>query len=232
MNPVVLEALHGEALAMVASVKRTRCGTSLMDGSAGIATYANYMREVYHYMHAGQSALVLAVERMLEQGRHVPLALLLQEKAVSTAGLDLRVLADLETLGFSRADVINSTPAPATQAYIAWSRFLALSDHPLGHFGDVYMLEYLAATCAGPVADGLARTGRIPGIRRALGFVRGRADAREGQVRTLAGALPPVEDPAEVDVILTSARATRLLYGGILSAVDGMSTMPARRARV
>ncbi|MGK9169780.1 hypothetical protein KXR53_25935 [Inquilinus limosus] len=230
MGAAFLEALHVEAVAMVAAVRQTRSARSLLDGTAGVATYANTLREAYHYQRVLPSTLALAAERMLDHGRYVPIALLLQEKAGEVAGLDLRILADLEVLGFSRADVVNSVPAPPTQAYVAWLRFLCRSDHPAGFLGIAYALEYLAATCAGAAADSLGQAGRIPGIRRALSFLRNRADAREGHVRTLAATLPELDDPAEIDSILTSARVTRMLYAGLLRAVDGMSSMPARRS--
>ncbi len=230
MGAAFLETLHVEAMTLVASVRRTRSASSLMDGSAGIATYANYLREAYHYLHATQSTLALAAERMVERGRHLPLALLLQEKAGEVTGLDFLALDDLEALGFSRADVITSIPAPATRAYIAWINFLGHGDHPSGYLGNAYVLEYLASVCAGPVADGLVRSARIPGIRKAVRLLRNRADTKEGYVRTLANALPPMDDPEEIDVILTSARVARLLYAGILTAIDGMSAMPARRS--
>ncbi|WP_225768217.1 iron-containing redox enzyme family protein [Inquilinus sp. Marseille-Q2685] len=230
MGATFFDVLHAEAVAMVVAVRQTRSARSLLDGSAGIATYANTLREAYHYQHALQPTLALAAERMLDHGRHMPLALLLQEKAGEVAGLDLRVLDDLEALGFSRADVITSTPAPPTQAWIAWFRFLGRSDHPAGFLGIAYLLEYLAATCAGAAVDGLLRTARIAGIRRAVGFLRNRVEAREGHVRTLAAALPALDDQAEIDAVLTSARVTRMLYAGMLRAVDGMSAMPARRA--
>ncbi|MFE0757954.1 iron-containing redox enzyme family protein [Inquilinus sp. NPDC058860] len=230
MGATFFDVLHAEAVAMVVAVRQTRSARSLLDGSAGIATYANTLREAYHYQHALQPTLALAAERMLDHGRHMPLALLLQEKAKEVAGLDLRLLDDLEALGFSRADVVTSMPAPPTQAWIAWFRFLGRSDHPAGFLGVAYLLEYLAATCAGAAVDGLLRTARIAGIRRALGFLRSRVEAREGHVRTLAAALPALDDQAEIDAVLTSARVTRTLYAGMLRAVDGMSAMPARRA--
>lgn len=230
MGGAFLETLHGEAVALVAAVRQTRTARSLLDGSAGIATYANTLRETFHYQHALQPALALAAERMLERGRHIPLALLLQEKAGEVAGLDQRILADLEVLGFSRADVATSVPAPPTCATIAWCRFLSRSDHPAGFLGVAYLLEYLAAACAGAAVDSLTQAGRIPGIRRALGFLRSRVDAREGYVRTLVSSLPELDDPDTVDAILTSARVIRTAYAGILRAVDGMSAMPARRA--
>src|SRR5688500_15594240 len=108
MGATFFDVLHAEAVAMVVAVRQTRSARSLLDGSAGIATYANTLREAYHYQHALQPALALAAERMLDQGRHMPLALLLQEKARDVAGLDLRVLDDLDALGFSRADVVTS----------------------------------------------------------------------------------------------------------------------------
>ncbi|TSD90262.1 iron-containing redox enzyme family protein [Mycobacterium sp. KBS0706] len=229
MGATFFDVLHAEAVAMVVAVRQTRSARSLLDGSAGIATYANTLREAYHCQHAMQPTLALAAERMLDHGRHMPLALLLQEKAREVAGLDLRVLDDLEALGFSRADVVTSIPAPPTQAWICWLRFLGRSDHPAGFLGIAYLLEYLAATCAGTAVDGLLRTARIAGIRRALSFLRNRVEAREGHVRTLAAALPALDDPAEIDAVLTSARVTRMLYAGMLRAVDGMSAMPARR---
>jgi pyrroloquinoline quinone (PQQ) biosynthesis protein C len=230
MGATFFDVLHAEAVAMVVAVRQIRSARSLIDGSAGIATYANALRETYHYQHALQPTLAQAAERMLDHGRHMPLALLLQEKAREVAGLDLRVLDDLEALGFSRADVAASMPAPATQAWIAWFRFLGRGDHPAGFLGVAYLLEYLAATCAGMAVDGLLRTGRIAGIRRAVGFLRSRVEAREGHVRTLAVALPALDDPAEIDAILTSARVTRMLYAGMLRAVDATSAMPARSA--
>lgn len=232
MTMAFLESLHVEALALVAATKQTRCLSSLMDGTAGIGTYANYLREAYHTLHWTPPTLALAAERMLQLGRHVPLALLLREKAGAAARHDLWALADLDALGFSRADVITSTPAPATQAYIAWVKFLGRSDHPAGYLGTAYVLEYLSAICAGPVADALVRAGRIPDIRKAVRFLRGRVDAKEGHVRTLTEALPPFDDADDIDVILTSARVTRLLHIGILTAVDSMSAMPARRSPV
>ena len=45
MGATFFDVLHAEAVAMVVEVRQTRSARSLLDGSAGIATYANTLRE-------------------------------------------------------------------------------------------------------------------------------------------------------------------------------------------
>jgi pyrroloquinoline quinone (PQQ) biosynthesis protein C len=216
----LITRLRDEAAATIAAVDASRCIGACLDGTAELAQYASFLRETYHYVRWSHGTLAEAGRRMLALGRHETLGRLLSEKSGEEYGHEAWALADLEALGFDPAEIAGSIPSAATEAYVAWVRFLARSPYPSAYLGTAYVLESLSVARAGRAAAALVAAARIPNIDRAVTYLLGHADADGGHVETLEALLAPVEDEAEIDAIATSARTTRFLYAGILAAID------------
>ncbi len=103
----------------------------------------------------------------------------------------------------------------AVEAYVAWNRFTAEAGSPTAFLGTSYVLEALSASRAGVATRNLLKHSTIPGIHRAVTFLRGHSNADEGHVAELTTLLGSLNDAEECEAILLSAHTTRALYPGL-----------------
>ncbi len=92
---------------------------------------------------------------------------------------------------------------------------------PIALFGTAFVLEYLAATSAGGIVERLVKSGAIPGVERAVTFLRGHAASDGPHLSELIAALAPVADQEDREAILLSARTTAALYPRFFVAGQG-----------
>ncbi|AKJ02969.1 heme oxygenase-like protein [Archangium gephyra] len=225
MNTDLLTALENESRALIAQLDAHPKVRQLFEGTLDTEAYAHYLAQTYHYVRWTTPLLALAGQRMVVQGRHPALASLLLHKAKEETGHERWLLADLRHLGWSSAAVERTPRGVAVEAYVAWNRFTSEAGSPTAFLGTAYVLEALSASRAGAAARNLVERGGIPGIHRAVTFLRGHGDADEGHVSELATLLGSLTDPGECEALILSARMTRLLYPGLFE--EPRSVAPA-----
>ncbi|MFP2926315.1 iron-containing redox enzyme family protein [Pyxidicoccus sp. 3LG] len=212
MTTELIWKLEQEAQGLVRELDAHPEARSLFEGTADAERYAGYLVQTYHYVRWTAPLLGLAGRRMRRLGRHPMLAELLVQKSREESGHERWLLADLRALGWSQ-ERVEATPAcSAVRAYVSWNRFTAEAGMPTAFLGTAYMLEHLSVERAGLAAQRLVERDAIPGIRRAVTFLRGHAGADEGHVAELASVLSRLEDAEEQEALLLSARTTRALY--------------------
>jgi thiaminase len=215
MTMDLLTPLENEARELIHQLDAHPRVRQLFEGTLDAAAYAHYLVQTYHYVRWTTPLLALAGRRMAVRGRHPALASLLLHKAKEETGHERWLLADLRNLGWSSEAVEHAPRCAAVEAYVAWNRFTAEAGSPTAFLGTAYMLEALSASRAGASARNLVEHGAIPGIRRAVTFLRGHGDADEGHVAELATLLGALTAPEEQEALLLSARTTRALYPGL-----------------
>ncbi|WP_437955580.1 iron-containing redox enzyme family protein [Sorangium sp. So ce119] len=239
-----ITALDQEIDALLIRLDADPAARRLYDGSATAREYAAFLEQIYHYVRwtrplcaqAGTRLEARCIGRSSEassaDGRVILSALLLR-KAEEESGHERWALDDLAALGRDPEAVRRADPAPATQAYIAWSRYTAEAGAPEAFLGTAYVLEALSTRRAGDVAARLVARARIPGIEGAVRFLRGHADADEGHVRELAQLLATIPCPDAREAILLSARITRTLYPDMIAGAlaGAISQSPAATKR-
>ncbi len=212
-----VDALEQEGRALVQALDAHPDASRLFDGSIDVEGYAYYLTQTYHYVRWSMPMLEGAGKRLRRMGRFPQLAELLLQKADEERGHERWLLADLKNLGWSAERVEAAEQAPAVSAYIGWNLYTAKAGVPTAFLGTAYVLEYLSVVRAGLAAERLVARDAIPGIRRAVTFLRGHAGADEGHVEELASVLRTLEDPAEREAILLSATTTRALYPAVFA---------------
>jgi thiaminase len=208
----LIAALENESRELIRELDAHPRARQLFEGTVDAQTYAHYLVQTYHYVRWTTPLLALAGRRMMAQGKHPMLAGLLLQKAQEETGHEKWLLADLRNLGWSAEDVEHAPLSPAVEAYVAWNRFTSEAGSPEAFLGTAYVLEVLSAFRAGVAARNLQERSGIPGIRKAVTFLRGHGDADEGHAAELATLLGTLTEPEEQQAILLSARTTRAVY--------------------
>ncbi|MCP3139291.1 iron-containing redox enzyme family protein [Pyxidicoccus xibeiensis] len=220
MTTELIRNLEQEAKSLVTALDVHPEARRLFEGTADAEQYAGYLVQTYHYVRWTAPLLGLAGRRMLRLGRHPMLAELLVQKSREESGHERWLLADLRALGWSQ-ERVEATPAcAAVRAYVNWNRFTAEAGMPTAFLGTAYMLEHLSVERAGLAAERLVARGAIPNVRRAVTFLRGHAGADGDHVAELASVLSRLEDPAEQEALLLSARTTRALYPALFTPAE------------
>ncbi|WP_437756175.1 iron-containing redox enzyme family protein [Sorangium sp. So ce1389] len=235
-----IATLDQEVAALLARLDADPAARRLYDGTATAAEYASFLEQIYHYVRWTRPLCARAGARLGGRCTGDPgergaadargiLAALLLRKAEEESGHEQWALDDLAALG--RDPEVRAEPAPATQAYIAWSRYTAEAGAPEAFLGTAYVLEALSVHRAADVAARLVARARIPGIAGAVRFLQGHADADQGHVRELAGLLATIPCPAAREAILLSARVTRTLYPDMIAGALAGAAALAPTAR-
>jgi pyrroloquinoline quinone (PQQ) biosynthesis protein C len=210
MNDLVA-ALDREANLLIESLEEHPVARTLFDGTISADHYAAYLNQTQHYVGVACELLRASGERLAASGQHQCLAQLLLEKSTEEDGHDAWARADLRALG--REDA-GTGPNLAVQAYVYGHRYEAHTGSGAAFLGTAYVLEALSARRAVRAAQSLVAERRIPGIERAVTFLRAHGDADEGHIAALAATLRGFTDPRDQDAILHSARSTRRLFPG------------------
>ncbi|MDC0685491.1 iron-containing redox enzyme family protein [Sorangium atrum] len=234
-----ITTLDQEVAALVIRLDADPAARRLYDGTTTATEYIAFLEQIYHYVRWTRPLCAYAGARLAAtciggpgeargaDGRAVLAALLLR-KAEEESGHEQWALDDLAALGRDPEVVMRAEPAPATQAYIAWSRYTAEAGAPEAFLGTAYVLEALSAHRAGDAAARLVARAGILGIEGAVRFLRGHADADEGHVRELAELLATIPGPEAREAILLSARVTRTVYPDMIAgALAGAALLTA-----
>ncbi|WP_241758106.1 iron-containing redox enzyme family protein [Myxococcus landrumensis] len=208
-------ALDREASALVEVLDSSPSARSLFEGWIDLEGYAHYLAQTYHYVRWTTPLLESAGTRMRQLGMHPALAELLVSKSEEERGHERWLLADLRNLGWT-AERVEATPlGGAVKAYVAWNQYTTQEGVPTAFLGTAYVLESLSVRRASGAVARLISAGRIPNIHKAVTFLRGHGDVDGDHVEALAEVLRSLDDPKEQEVLIHSARTTRLLYPGL-----------------
>jgi len=210
MHDLVFE-LEREVDALIDDLDRHPVARALFDGTIGAPDYAAYLQQTEHYVGVSPHLLQASGERLGATGRHPALARLLVEKAGEENGHERWARADRRALGIEAGDV---GPNVAVQAYVLCHRFQAEQGSGAAFLGTAYVLEALSARRAPAAAQNLLARSPIPGIGRAVTFLRAHGEADQDHLGGLAAILRGFSEAEESLAILHSARSTRVLFPG------------------
>lgn len=207
--------LDRETDKLIASLEEHPVARKLFDGTIAAGDYAAYLEQTQHYVSAAHELLRTSGERLFATRRHPALARLLIDKSEEESGHDAWARDDRMALGLGSVD---SGPNVAVQAYIFGHRFDAETGSGAAFLGTAYVLEALSARRATSTVENLLMKRRIPGIERAVTFLRAHGDEDLGHINLLAALLRRFTAPEDIDAILRSARRTRQLFPGFFSS--------------
>lgn len=204
----------------------------LLAGAVTTDEYASFLVQTYLYVRHTRPLLRSAARRLLSDAAARPdLAELFQRKADEEDGHERWALADLCAIGRDEGEARCATPTPAVAAYIAWNAFTVASGSPVAFLGTAYVLEALSVARAAETAKNLVAQSGIPGIERAVTFLRGHADADTDHVEQLGRRLIAlVRSPSDRHDVLLSATITRATYAKLMAGITPAPPRPPERS--
>lgn len=180
-------------------------------GTANTSEYRRFLIASYQYVRWSGSLLAGCAAGLRASGRCQALLGLLEEKAREEGPHDAWILADLQSLGESRASVEAEPVSPAIESYRFWSDTLTSSGSP-GFLGAAYALEFVSAQRASLAARNLRAQATIPNVGAALSFLEGHGEADLGHLAMLETHLGAVRDERDRRDIRMSAQLLCQLY--------------------
>ena len=200
----------------------------LLAGDLTTDEYAAFLGQTYLYVRHTRPLLRRAGERLGRSGQSPDLARLFLQKADEEQGHEAWALEDLARIGRPLDPAAPPAPSPAVTAYVAWNHFQVEAGSPLAFLGTAYVLEALSQARAATAAAELVARRRIPGIERAVRFLRGHADADEGHLDVLRGLFTRLDSSADGPAIRLSAAVTAALYLGMFAGDEAPITAVAK----
>jgi pyrroloquinoline quinone (PQQ) biosynthesis protein C len=216
----LIQDLNQTTLGLLRDLDAEPFAARLLAGAITINEYASFLVQTYLYVRHTRPLLRRAAQR-LEGGTDRPaLAELFQRKADEEDGHEQWALADLCAIGRSADEARRASPTSAVSAYIAWNSFTVEHGSPIAFLGTAYVLEALSTARAAETAKNLVAQSGIPGIERAVAFLRGHADADTEHVAQLGRCLVALAgSPSDQHDVLLSAMITRATYAKLLAGI-------------
>lgn len=194
----------------------------LLDGTSSKPEYVEWLLQSRHYVKLTEELLAQAGRREKELGGDSLIGDLLASKSHEEEGHETWIDDDLEALGVTHEQVEAFRPCPAIAAYVAYFRAVIETGFPAAVTGAAWILEYIAAHCAGPTVQRLRACAAIQNIDNAVSFASKHSDADPDHIALLEAVLQTITDRAQQNAILHAARQTRLSYIGIFVTLRGL----------
>jgi pyrroloquinoline quinone (PQQ) biosynthesis protein C len=179
--------------------------------------YVAFLTQAYHHVRHTVPLLALVRERL--PARLGWLAVDLDHYLEEEAGHEQWVLADIAASGGDRVAAERSSPAPATEAMVAYAYDTVTRGNPVGFFGMVFVLEGTSTALALQAADSIERAIRLPG--RALTYLRSHGELDQQHVGHLSGIL---ERLTEADDRASITRCAKVIYWLYAQMFRGLET--------
>jgi len=192
--------------------------------------YVSFLMEAYHHVRHTVPLLQCVRERVPDR-----LAWLrddLDHYIEEETGHDQWILNDIAAAGGDRAAAVQSSPAIATEAMVAYAYDTVARGNPVGFFGMVFVLEGTSASLALNAADAIQRALGLPG--RALTYLRSHGELDQQHVGHLSGILERLSGPEDRPAIVRCAKGIYWLYAqmfrGLEAAAPTLHLPQARQA--
>ena len=216
MSAAALPDVEEAAARLIAATERSPSFRSLMDGTAGVKLYGDWLAQTAHYAAITKDVLERAGTTLAAAGG--AWAALAPELSTHghEEGVENPVIMD--DLAALRIDLAQVAPVPPVEVYCAMMQSISRrADWAIGITGVILTLERLAEACAPVIYDHLHRAGAAE-IREALRFVEAHRDETEHLERMVQVI---ARSPTEGDfAIRWCARQTVLFYEGLLAHLD------------
>jgi pyrroloquinoline quinone (PQQ) biosynthesis protein C len=132
------------------------------------------------------------------------------------------ILDDLETLGVSRAAVLEAGPSPATELMVAYAYDTIHRGNPVGFFGMVLVLEGTSVALATRAADVIETTLGLP--KKAFRYLRSHGSLDVEHTGFYEGLMDRLHEPSDQAAVVHAARMFYGLYGAVF---QGLRNAPA-----
>jgi pyrroloquinoline quinone (PQQ) biosynthesis protein C len=185
-------------------------------GEVNVELYVAFLCQAYHHVKHTTPLLMAAGARM--PGDREWLRDAMAGYIEEELGHQEWILNDIEACGYDPRAVRASRPNLSTELMIAYAYDTINRISPIGMFGMVLVLEGTSIAKAIAAADGLQQTLNLPD--EAFTYLRSHGALDQEHMKFFARLMGRIDDAAEQELIVHSARVFYRLYGDILSNIE------------
>ena len=190
--------------------------------------YVSFLMEAYHHVRHTVPLLHCVRERVPD--RLAWLRNELDHYIEEETGHDQWILNDIAAAGGDRVTALQSSPAIATEAMVAYAYDTVARGNPVGFFGMAFVLEGTSASLALNAADAIQRALGLPG--RALTYLRSHGELDQQHVGHLSGILERLSGPEDRAAVVRCAKGIYWLYAQMFRGLDAAApTLQLPQAR-
>ena len=194
-----------------------RCFT----GDISVDNYVAFLTQAYHHVKHTVPLLMNVGARLPESKEWLREAV--AEYIDDEMGHQEWVLNDVQCSGGDKDLARQSRPYFATELMVAYAYDLINRINPLGFFGMVHVLEGTSIAMADAAADAIQKALSLPDS--AFSYLRSHGALDQEHVKFFEGLMDRITDPAEQDLIVSSASRFYRLYGDIYRSLDETSSL-------
>ena len=190
--------------------------------------YVSFLTEAYHHVRHTVPLLHCVRERVPD--RLAWLRNELDHYIEEETGHDQWILNDIAAAGGDRVTALQSSPAIATEAMVAYAYDTVARGNPVGFFGMAFVLEGTSASLALNAADAIQRALGLPG--RALTYLRSHGELDQQHIGHLSGILERLSGPEDRAAVVRCAKGIYWLYAQMFRGLDAAApTLQLPQAR-
>lgn len=194
-----------------------------MSGDITLHDYVAFLTEAYHHVKHTVPLLMAVGARIPEEKEWLREAV--AEYIEEELGHQEWILNDIAACGFDKEEVRGSKPGAATELMVAYAYDTIQRVNPLGFFGMVHVLEGTSVTTADAAANAIKDALQLPA--RAFSYLRSHGALDLEHVKFFESLMQRIDDPAEQQQIIHSAKLFYRLYANIFRSLPSDVAMAA-----
>lgn len=184
---------------------------ALFDGHASRESYLAFLAEAYHHVRHTVPLLMACGSRLPRDKEWLREAI--AEYIEEECGHQEWVLNDIAAAGGDAEAVRDGRGSPAVHAMVACAYHVVDRGNPVGFFGMVHVLEGTSVELATPAAGIIGEKLGLPA--EAFTYLRSHGSLDQEHIRFLASLLDRLDDPADRDAVIDTARLVYIFYGDL-----------------
>lgn len=196
--------------------------TDVANGNFDLSTYQRFLFNAFHHVRH-TVPLMMATGARIKPDRTM-LTAAIKEYVEEEYGHEHWVVADLEACGVEQSKVYGSKPDAAVEVMVAYVRDYISSQHPIGFFGMVHVLEGTSTSLATHTADLVQQKLGLPD--EAFRYLRSHGDLDIEHVDFFAELLEELTVD-EMDHVIHVAKRVYFLYGNVLHSLSALEVADA-----
>ena len=191
-----------------------------LKGDVNVDEYIAFLSQAYHHAKHTVPLLMATGSRLPESQEWLRVAV--GEYIEEETGHQEWVLNDIAACGADKEKVRRSKPNMATELMVSYAYDSINRINPLGFFGMVHVLEGTSISLADSAADTIRGALGLP--EKAFSYLYSHGSLDPDHVEFFKGLMNRIDQPADQEQIIHSAKVFYKLYGDIFRSLDSSGT--------
>ena len=181
------------------------------NGDITLQNYTDFLSQAFHHVKHTVPLLMATGSALPDEKEWLREAV--AEYIEEEIGHQEWILNDLAACGIDKDSIRHSQPAAATELMVAYAYDSVRRKNPLCFFGMVFVLEGTSIALADNAADVIQNKLGLP--KQAFSYLRSHGSLDQDHIVFFQNLMNRIDDKAEQDVIIHSAKMFFQLYGNI-----------------